>query len=170
MSRLQFALKPLRQYADFSGRSTRTEFAAFYCTTMLATLAVVLATMTAGEQTGWIATSALGLLLLCPWAALFVRRVHDAGLSGWWVALCVPVVIQNIIADYYWLTGDFEAMLAVRYSTQHFLAAIPLLAVFFFLLLPGEEGANRYGPNPRYDPPGEAATQIAGLPPVDRVR
>lgn len=157
MSSLQLALKPLRQYADFTGRSTRTELAAFYCATMLANLAVVLATLTAGEETNRIASSALGLLLLCPCAALFVRRLHDAGLSGWWVALCLPVIAQNIVADYYRLAGDFEAMLAIKLSTQHLLAGLPLLAVFFLLFLPGEEGANRFGRNPRCDPSGEPA-------------
>jgi uncharacterized membrane protein YhaH (DUF805 family) len=96
-------------------------------------------------------------ILIIPMLALFARRIHDRGLSGWWAALCVPVAVQNIVADYYLLSDDMEAMLAVKHSTWHFIAALPSLLVFTFLLLPGDEGPNRFGPNPRIARHGEPA-------------
>ena len=153
----------LLRFADYRGRSTRTDLFGFWLVTFLTGGALLLATVIleiAAFQNFSLTTSAqltCQWLLTIPMIALFVRRLHDRGLSGWWVALGVPAVVQNIVADYYRLTGDFEAMLAQKTSTLHLAAAIPLLAMFVLLLLPGEEEANRYGPNPRYDWPGEPA-------------
>jgi uncharacterized membrane protein YhaH (DUF805 family) len=164
MSLLANGVNELLRFADYRGRSTRTDLFAFWLVTFvvgaaLLLLATVILEMLAFQ--GFPLTTSVNLiyegLLTIPMIALFVRRLHDRGLSGWLVALCLPVAVQNIVADYYRLTGDFEAMLAEKNSMSHLVAAIPLLAVFIFLLLPGEEEANRYGPNPRYDRPGELA-------------
>ena len=144
-------------------RERPNDLGAFWLVTLLAGL-ILLATTTLLEATIFPHHSLTALvqvvyqgILIIPMLALFARRLHDRGLSGWWAALCVPVAVQNIIADYYLLTDDMEAMLAVKHSTGHFIAGLPLLVVFIFLLLPGDEGSNRYGPNPRYDRPGEPA-------------
>ena len=163
MSVFENGVREMMRFADYRGRSSRTDLVAFWLVTFIASLALLLVTiilefvafhdpsLTAGVQTisQW--------LVAIPMIALFARRLHDRGLSGWWVALCMPAAIQNIVAAYQRLTGDFEAMLAVKNSTLYLVAAFPLFAVFILLLLPGEERANRYGPLPRYDEPGEPA-------------
>ena len=164
MSLFANGVSELLRFADYRGRSTRTDMFAFWLVTFvvgaaLLLLATVILEMVAFQD--FPLTTSVNLiyqgLLTIPMIALFVRRLHDRGLSGWWVALCLPVAVQNIVADYYQLAGDFQAMLAVRYSTSHFVAGIPLLAMFILLLLPGEEDANRFGPNPRFARPGEPA-------------
>lgn len=52
---------------------------------------------------------------------IFVRRLHDLDLSGWWVLLVMVPLLGGLIA---------------------------LLAIIALLVIPGSAGANRYGPEP----------------------
>jgi len=163
MSLFANGVTELRRFADYRGRSTRSDLVAFWLATLFAALILMVAAIIVeavafpDSALSWTVPTVYRWVLAIPMLALFVRRLHDGGRSGWWAAFCVPVAAQNIIADYYRLTGDMEAMLAVTHSTSHLIAGLGLLVVFMFLLAPGEEGANPYGPNPRYDPPGEPA-------------
>jgi uncharacterized membrane protein YhaH (DUF805 family) len=47
------------------------------------------------EAARWIQAGFL-LFLLCPAAALAVRRLHDTGRSGWWLLLGLPALAGNI--------------------------------------------------------------------------
>lgn len=85
-----------RQYATFSGRASRAEywwFALFqtvvYVLLFAITIGIASATPTEPGDTppivavGGIAYFLIGLGLALPNIALLVRRLHDAGLSGW---------------------------------------------------------------------------------------
>ena len=164
MSLFANGVTELLRFADYRGRSTRTDLVAFWWVTFLGGAALLMVGAVFSKLAGFRfvpltmdASLIYQWCLTIPMIALFARRMHDRGLSGWWIALCVPAAVQNVIADYYRVTGDFEAMLAQKSSTSYLISAIPLLAVFILLLLPGEEGPNRYGPNPRYEPHGEPA-------------
>jgi uncharacterized membrane protein YhaH (DUF805 family) len=175
MSLFANGVTELLRFADYRGRSTRTDLGAFWLVTMSGALILTVAAtiLEAAIRPALPLTTSAQIvyewILTIPMFALLVRRLHDRGISGWCAGLCVPMALQNIIADFYRLTGDIEAMLAVKGSTSYLIAGFPLLVAFIFLLAPGEEGPNAYGPNPRYDPPGEAAGKIAGLPPADGV-
>lgn len=87
---MEWALLPLKKYADFSGRARRKEFWLFY---LLFIVAVVVSSAI-GNQIGfqWLGNIVvLGLLL--PLIACEVRRMHDSDHSGWWIL----VPIANII-------------------------------------------------------------------------
>lgn len=163
MSLFANGVTEMLRFADYRGRSTRTDLVAFWLVTFVAGFALLVAAtimefaVLPDPSLTTFVQAIYQWILTIPMFALFVRRLHDRGLSGWWVALCVPVAVQNVIADFYRLTGDMEAMLAVKYSWSHLVAGLPLLVVFMFLLLPGDEGPNLYGPNPRFDRPGEPA-------------
>jgi uncharacterized membrane protein YhaH (DUF805 family) len=80
----------LKQYANFHGRATRREFWMF----LLCHTLVVAAFTVADFITGFRHESGLGLLssiysfiTVIPSLAVHVRRLHDAGRSGWWVLL-----------------------------------------------------------------------------------
>lgn len=84
----------LRQYAAFRGRATRPEFWWWYLCTILINIAATgidkLTDATIGVSfIGVIVT--LGLLL--PTWAVSVRRLHDSGLSGWWLLAPLGLVI-----------------------------------------------------------------------------
>ena len=97
-----YVTRPYRLYAVFRGRSTRREywsFAAVALVAMLLALAVAEA-VTRAFSLG-IAPKDLMVLLYVPVAlalvvpglAVKVRRLHDIGLSGWWLlAACVPLI------------------------------------------------------------------------------
>jgi len=77
------------------------------------------------------------LVLLMPvvlwsWVSLGARRLHDIGLSGWWMA----AVIALPSAMSYFVTG--------RVGPSAFLSAMIILGV-----IPGFVGDNQFGPDPR---------------------
>ena len=147
------ALRPLRHYADFRGRSTRSELVAFYILNVFAGMVVFLAfgpRFLAGVLPGRLDPLDLfWLAMLCPWLALGVRRFHDQGRSGWWLLLALPAAGVNAYEDYHWAQH--------RFVQAPGLIEIPvglcLLALMVLLLWKDQEGTNAYGPNPRYDDP-----------------
>jgi uncharacterized membrane protein YhaH (DUF805 family) len=85
--------------------------------------------------TGWVVYPALFYAGAC----VLSKRLHDRGRSGWWAAL----VLAAVVAVWPHPTGflDFLFFLVVVWAFVE-------LAV-----MPGEQGANRYGRNPMA-PPG----------------
>lgn len=119
---LDYALMPLRRYADFNGRSRRKEYWSY---TLLIIAAVIVLSLIEGVlgMSGMVAgvygplTTLLLLGTLVPSLAAGVRRLHDQDKSGWWMLLgLVP------------------------------LAGLVLLV---FFLLEGTRGENRFGPDPK---------------------
>lgn len=97
------------------------------------------------------------LLMFFPTLAASVRRMHDRGRSGWWLA--VPFLLMLAASAYALLrkgAGTVDAN-----GTIHFIgwAALPMVALlligigvlfwnFFSLLRRSQPGPNKYGPNP----------------------
>lgn len=86
-------------YAQFSGRASRSEYWWFYLFTVLAGAAA----NTLGGTMGNLASIAFFL----PGLALFARRMHDTGRSGWWFLLLFTVI--GIPVVFYWLVKDSDA-------------------------------------------------------------
>ena len=88
---MNWYLKVLRQYADFRGRARRTEYWTFFLFNVLfALLAIFVDYMlgTADEETGYGILYALySIFTFVPSLALFVRRLHDVGKSGWFALI-----------------------------------------------------------------------------------
>ena len=80
--------------------------------------------------TGWFVYPALFYTGAC----VLSKRLHDRGRSGWWAAL----ILVSIVAVWPHPSGflDFAFFLILVW------AAVELA------VMPGEQGANRYGPNP----------------------
>ncbi|MEN1785367.1 MAG: DUF805 domain-containing protein [Bacteroidota bacterium] len=97
---MNWYFKVLKQYADFKGRARRKEYWMFYLFNMI--ISIVL-----GFLDGLLGMEGIGigffysLAVLIPTIAAGVRRIHDAGKSGWF--LLVP--IYNLIL----LCTDSEA-------------------------------------------------------------
>ena len=123
------------QYAQFSGRATRSEFWWWMLFTAVANL--VLSAITA-LLLGIVPLSGLfGLAVLLPTLAVTCRRLHDIGKSGWWQLL--------------WAAGMvLGAVLAAALSG--FLAFIVLGVIVWsiiWMVRQGEPGDNDFGPDPR---------------------
>jgi uncharacterized membrane protein YhaH (DUF805 family) len=80
--------------------------------------------------TGWVVYPALLIAGCC----LLAKRLHDRGRSGWWAGIVIV------------------AFVAVWPLPEHFFdfifAAIVVWAVVELGVMPGEAGANRFGPSP----------------------
>ncbi|MCH5185919.1 MAG: DUF805 domain-containing protein [Oscillospiraceae bacterium] len=123
-----------KKYAQFSGRSRRSEFwfavlAHSIITLPVASIAYILTGVDMaryGETTAatGIIVLIVEILLLIYYSAVFIpflavmaRRLHDTGKSGWWILLHLIPVGQIIL--------------------------------FIFFLLDSQPGSNKYGPNPK---------------------
>jgi uncharacterized membrane protein YhaH (DUF805 family) len=78
-----------------------------------------------------------------------VRRLHDSDRSGWWVLGLVGVFAVVFIVA----LGSFGRQWSTAVSfTSGIVAVLVLLAAgvtfLVFMITPGTEGRNRYGPDP----------------------
>jgi uncharacterized membrane protein YhaH (DUF805 family) len=119
---MQWYLKVLRQYSDFSGRARRTEFWMF--TLFNVVVAVVLALidtyLIGPELAGGYGLAGIiyAVITLVPSLAVGARRLHDTNRSGWWQLIAIVPIIGWIVLIVFWA-------------------------------LDGVRGANQHGPNPK---------------------
>ncbi len=148
---LAWALTPLRRYADFQGRSTRTELVFFYILVCGINIILSFATASLGALAQELILWTLGLALLCPTVALSVRRLHDTGRSGWWLLLEIPVFGVGMWRQY--LRDQQPFTFPPLYPPWFVTWPTMLIALVLLVMLlwKDEEEANRYGPNPRYE-------------------
>jgi uncharacterized membrane protein YhaH (DUF805 family) len=128
---MQWYLKVLKQYADFSGRARRTEFWMFTLFSILASIvlglvdaligtASIVSTGSSFVYSPGLLGGLYGLAVLIPTLAVTVRRLHDQDKSGWFILLGLIPIVGGII-------------------------------VLVFMCLEGTRGANRFGPDPKQD-------------------
>ncbi len=87
---MNWYLKVLKQYADFSGRARRSEY--WYFTLFNVIIAFVIGFI-GGMLGNTVFSNIYSLAVLIPGIAVGVRRMHDVGKSGWF--LLIP--IYNLI-------------------------------------------------------------------------
>jgi uncharacterized membrane protein YhaH (DUF805 family) len=85
----------LSQYANFAGRARRSEYWWYQLSVLVAV--IVLAIVGSLIKFPFLA-GLLVLAVLVPSLAVGVRRMHDAGRSGWWL-LCPIVPIVFAVQD-----------------------------------------------------------------------
>ena len=120
-----------QHYFDFKGRSTRSEYWWWLLFVVLAGIALTIVDMGIGtynyESADGLLSGLFKLATLIPGLALGARRLHDINKSAWWLLM--------------WLS---------------FLLIIPMIIPVIVLLVwaarQGDNGTNRYGPDPRGQP------------------
>lgn len=181
-------LRPLIRYADFKGRARRSEYWGFwlfqaftggFCAFM------AIASITNRNQIEaangflmWLGVAVLLMLVfLIPHQAVQFRRLHDTDRSAWWLMLQAPSVVAPFM-----FTGAIGAIGATGGAPSPDQAAAILaaagggmlllivaclcnLALFIIMLLPGTEGENRFGSDPRGPGGGRAVEdgRLAGF-------
>ncbi len=90
---MNYFVDALRKYAVFSGRARRSEYWFFVLFSCLIAFALAAVGFCIAKVTGGPPTLAVylvdffSLLILAPSLAVSVRRLHDIGMTGWWVLL-----------------------------------------------------------------------------------
>jgi len=118
MNLIESVQKCYKNYANFEGRATRSEFWYFYLFFYLTIIlgGIISSKIDVDAVYGIVAIFLFGSII--PSAALTARRLHDVGKSGWWQVLgFIPYV--NIIA---------------------------LIPLIFWFCSEGEKNKNKYGP------------------------
>lgn len=108
---MNWYLKVLREYANFSGRARRKEYWMFILFNfLLGTGAVILDNILgiANEHLGYGALYLIYCLLtLIPGVAVAVRRLHDVGRSGWWLLIAlIPLVGAIVLVVFFVIEGQ----------------------------------------------------------------
>jgi uncharacterized membrane protein YhaH (DUF805 family) len=114
-------LMTLRNSFDFRGRSSRKEVWTF----LLANAPInLLLQVCSPESIGATPAVVWAIAIAIPTLAVTVRRLHDIGCTGWWLA---PVIISQIIP---------------------YGGGLLVIALLGALLRKGVDGENKYGPSP----------------------
>lgn len=87
-------------YADFSGRSRRSEY--WFAFLSVGIISAVLTTILGSLAGIW------GLITLIPNLALCVRRLHDIGKSGWWYLVSFIPLVGGILLLVWCCTDSTE--------------------------------------------------------------
>ena len=130
---MNFGLMDWREtFLSANGRLARTPFliAAAILLAIVALYQGVVHDDTAQWLTGWL----IYLPALFCGVCVVSKRLHDRGRSGWWAAL----VLTALLALWPHPDGFFGPLFLL----------VAIWAVVELCVMPGEQGANRFGPNP----------------------
>ncbi len=91
---MDWYLKVIKEYFNFSGRARRKEFWMFMLFHYIFLFAIMFSMFFSADQMGFEPNSILVILLLVyvfgtliPSLAVTVRRLHDTNKSGWWILI-----------------------------------------------------------------------------------
>ena len=153
---------------DFTGRATRKEFWVFTITAyiLVILLGIFTAMCTSIENISetavfFVNTSSilLSIILIFPSIALAVRRLHDVGLSGFWLLYLNPAGLAVVFVVYLLALDNSVDNIIERVKNTGsvwvgWILAIPAwilgatAALFLLTLYKGKKEDNEYGPNP----------------------
>ena len=150
---LTLVMRAITGIVTFKGRSRRSEFFYYWIAAMLVGTIIRLIPHDLPWRTDWIVDQAGQLLLLLPIFALFARRLHDANLSGWWTLLLPPTMAFGVYSSAQFAFRDSLNGASTVPDLPLWASLFQIGGVLFFLavilVIPGTEGLNRYGPDPR---------------------
>ena len=150
---LALVLRAIRGIVTFRGRCRRSELIYYGIAAMLMSTMIGLIPHQLPIRTGWMLDQATQLLVFLPIFALFARRLHDANLSGWWTLLLPPTMAFSAYSSARFVFRDIQTGASTLADLPLWAALLQIGGVLFFLaftfLVPGTEGTNRFGPDPR---------------------
>ncbi len=152
MTPIDWALHPLRHYADFNGRAPRAEYWWYTLATAIIGLGLdYLDRLVGGSVIGVYGPLSLifTLGLLVPGIAVAVRRLHDINRTGWWILLDLWSYVF-VIAGFGKISLE-SAIKGLSPAPALILIITVLLGaviMLVFMVTRGSDGPNRYGPDP----------------------
>ena len=88
--------------------------------------------------------------LFLPNISIEVRRLHDAGKSGWWAIgslLAMMLMLYSLLEGIKYFADSFEAISAL--IGLFYIVSLPLLIVLIIFWCRPSEGPNKWGAPPR---------------------
>ena len=150
MTPIDWATRPLKKYADFTGRAPRAEYWWFYLAMIVAYLVAMIFDSLVGISLMGpygLFTMVLALALIVPGLAATVRRLHDTNRSGWWILIAVvPYFIMGVMMGMATASGNTSGLASA--GLVGLVALAGGIAMLVFMVLPGTKGDNRFGPDP----------------------
>lgn len=127
-----------KYFFNFRGRAPRSEFWWFMLFIFLVNAAASLLFSLMPVKIGASLSLALSLMIFPANLGVTVRRLHDRGMRGWWLLL--PIL--SLVA--WGMTSGNPG----GNTAGSLLSLCMCLCYLAILCMPGQPGANRYGPNP----------------------
>lgn len=94
-------------YANFSGRATRSEF--WWWVLFAFVVSLVTSVIDLALFWGWTVgplNTVTGIALFLPGLAVSVRRLHDTNRSGWWILITLTIVGIILLIVWYIFPSD----------------------------------------------------------------
>ena len=144
-----------KNYFKFSGRATRAEYWWWLLFTVLAGIVLnVVDTLTdAMGMVGFL----FELAILVPSFALGARRLHDINRTGWWLlwflgSFPMAAIGGGILLVSFFLLDNFLILTVLGFAMAigfGILGIIGVIVLIVWAIKQGDEGLNKYGPDPR---------------------
>jgi uncharacterized membrane protein YhaH (DUF805 family) len=174
---MEWMLMPLRRYADFSGRSRRTEYWMWVLFQFLIGLAFTVlimmlggAALMTGDIAGLMAVGGVVVILyvlyllvalafFIPNLAVTVRRLHDTDRSGWWMMLFwgpyLLVIASSMLVGADAASGGDGAAGGALALVSMLALVVGSIVLLVFMFLEGTRGPNQYGADPKGQDTGQ---------------
>jgi len=97
---MRWYLEALQNYADFSGRSRRTELWMFSLVNLVICMVLAFIEGTLGIFRGQslsVLSTLYSMFVLIPSLAVSARRLHDIGRTAWWLLLGLIPLLGGIV-------------------------------------------------------------------------
>ena len=98
----------LKNYFNFSGRATRSEFWYFMLFVLLFGIVITLIEVIMGTYDSGILSLIYNLALLFPTLAVSTRRLHDTNRSAWWLLISLIPIIGLIVLTVFYCQDSKE--------------------------------------------------------------
>ncbi|MBO7473224.1 MAG: DUF805 domain-containing protein [Ruminococcus sp.] len=133
-----------KNYTNFSGRSTRSEYWYVYLWTFIFNMVVRFIGNIGGTSLANTLSIVVGVAIFVPSLAVSVRRLHDAGKTGWWAGIqYIILALMLVFVIIAGINGSYQGMIGILGIGLIALLVISIIMLIF--LCRPSDGPNQWG-------------------------